>query len=356
MKQGNNTYAISEIAELRLPNNHSSDTKKLSHNYHNGVQTFHNTQLVGHSAQSSRGTTLGVTPMLGTQIIQPGSPEAVDQNDIEPSHSSKVLKALTLHTPDEVARTNINRTKFCPNCKKELPKDYNVYLPPPIYFYEFLSECPLPWLHYGYCKPCLEAARLAGNTITEHITQCEALVGFCYTGEHENLIEHYRVTEAKLENNNNKPLTLSGISHLDTNPNSSHVNNNYKTSPKSRSSNTSVIKASESQHSSPNPYFRKNPTEYCQKCKNEVSENLDVFLPSSIQIFDFLVECPKPWLHYNYCTPCLELARLTHTGTAIVDHIMQCEALFGQCWAGQHESHIAHYKNTETGSNKSSSQ
>ena len=54
---------------------------------------------------------------------------------------------------------------------------------------------------------------------------------------------------------------------------------------------------------------------------------------------DFITECPKPWLHYNYCTPCLELARHSSTGTVITEHIAQCEALYGQCWDGQHEEH-----------------
>ena len=107
---------------------------------------------------------------------------------------------------------------------------------------------------------------------------------------------------------------------------------------------------SNSEHSSPSPYFRTNPEEYCQNCKNEVSEDLEVFLPTPpIQMRDFITECPTPWLHYNYCTPCLELARHSSTGTVITDHIAQCEALYGQCWDGQHEEHIAHYQHTEAG-------
>ena len=54
------------------------------------------------------------------------------------------------------------------------------------------------------------------NPITYH-----SMRGVCFTGEHENLIKHYKVIEAEFENNDNKPLTLFGISHLDTNPNSS---------------------------------------------------------------------------------------------------------------------------------------
>ena len=44
--------------------------------------------------------------------------------------------------------------------------------------------------------------------------------------------------------------------------------------------------------------------------------------------------------------PCLEAARLKGT-EIITEHITQCEALFGQCWEGEHEKHILHYQHTE---------
>ena len=88
-----------------------------------------------------------------------------------------------------------------------------------------------------------------------------------------------------------------------------------------------------------------NPEEYCQKCKNEVSEVTSLQLPRPVQFFDFITECTGPWLHYGYCLSCLEAARLN--GTEILDHITQCDALVGHCWEGEHESHIEYYRHTE---------
>ena len=85
------------------------------------------------------------------------------------------------------------------NCKNELPDDFDVTLPPPIYFYDFLAECPSPWLHYGYCTPCLVVARFTNNTtITEHIARCPALLDQCFEGEHEELISEYKQKETEL--------------------------------------------------------------------------------------------------------------------------------------------------------------
>ena len=43
-----------------------------------------------------------------------------------------------------------------------------------------ISSPNAPWLHYGYCTPYLEVARVDNTeSITEHITQCEALSGQC---------------------------------------------------------------------------------------------------------------------------------------------------------------------------------
>ena len=94
-----------------------------------------------------------------------------------------------------------NSETFCQNCKNELPDDFNVILPPPVYFYDFLAECPSPWLHYGYCTPCLVVARFTNNTsITEHIAQCPALLDQCWDGEHEDHISEYKEKEAELAN------------------------------------------------------------------------------------------------------------------------------------------------------------
>ena len=92
-----------------------------------------------------------------------------------------------------------NSETFCQNCKNKLPDDFNVILPSPIYFYDFLAECPSPWLHYGYCTPCLVVARFTNNTsITEHIARCPALLDQCWDGEHEDLISEYKEKEAEL--------------------------------------------------------------------------------------------------------------------------------------------------------------
>ena len=39
--------------------------------------------------------------------------------------------------------------------------------------------------------------------------------------------------------------------------------------------------------SSPSPYYRTDPKEYCQKCKNEISEAPNLELPVPVQFFDF---------------------------------------------------------------------
>ena len=137
------------------------------------------------------------------------------------------------------------------------------------------------------------------------------------------------------------PAPLLNLKEYEENYNPTHIDSSPAQSP------------SNSELSSPereSRRFRTNPEEHCQNCKNEVSEDLEVFLPTPpIQMRDFITECPTPWLHYNYCTPCLELARHSSTGTVITEHIAQCEALYGQCWDGQHEEHIAHYQHTEAG-------
>ena len=68
-------------------------------------------------------------------------------------------------------------------------------------------------------------------------------------------------------------------------------------------------------------------------------------LPCPIQFFDLLTKCPSPWLHYGYCTPCLEDSRLT--GTDILNHIIHCETLFKRCQDNKLASHIELYQRTE---------
>ena len=95
-----------------------------------------------------------------------------------------------------------NSEKFCQNCKNEILDDIDVSQPSPVYFYDFLAECPSPWLHYGYCTPCLVMARFINKTsIIEHIKQCPAFLDKCWEGEHESLIDEYEQKEAELGKN-----------------------------------------------------------------------------------------------------------------------------------------------------------
>ena len=140
--------------------------------------------------------------------------KTIDQNfNLPPIHSSNNLspnsEAFESSAPPSTPNNSAshshlsssgpaykNSEKFCQNCKNQLPDDFDVTLPPPVYFYDFLAECPSPWLHYGYCTPCLVVARFTNSTnITEHIAQCPALLDQCWDGEHENLIAEYEQKE-----------------------------------------------------------------------------------------------------------------------------------------------------------------
>ena len=266
---------------------------------------------------------------LPSNNTSPGS--SISDNLAAPSiPSSSGTKASNSQPPVTSPRYRKNCEKCCQNCKNEVPEDLDIEIPSPVYFYDFLSECPSPWLHYGYCRPCLEVARHTDRTqITQHIAECPAFIDQCWDGEHESLIAHYEKTESEnLKYDQNDNIPPSSIS--------THMH-----SSKSESNAPSPC----SNHSSPSPYFRTNPDEYCQNCKNEISAVV-VQLPCPVQYFDFITECPSPWLHYGYCTPCLENARLKGT-KIITEHITQCEALYGQCWENEHENHILHYQHTE---------
>ena len=122
-------------------------------------------------------------------------------NALESSPHSLILNTTESPLQDSPSGPDSRRNseKFCQNCKNELPDDFDVTLPPPIYFYDFLAECPSPWLHYGYCTPCLVVARFTNNTtITEHIAHCPALLNQCFEGEHEDLITEYEQKETEL--------------------------------------------------------------------------------------------------------------------------------------------------------------
>ena len=106
------------------------------------------------------------------------------------------------HSSPGTSSHSKNSEKFCQNCKNEIPDDIDVSQPSPVYFYDFLAECPSPWLHYGYCTPCLVMARFINKTsIIEHITQCPAFLDKCWEGEHESLIDEYKQKEAELGKN-----------------------------------------------------------------------------------------------------------------------------------------------------------
>ena len=144
--------------------------------------------------------------------------------------------------------------------------------------------------------------------------------------------------------------TPAVISQVDTSKTSQHIealdqnynmptNNSFSHSENSPGSPTTT----QASHSPSSP---SDPEKYCQNCKRELYEDLDVFLPLPVYMFDFIAQCPSPWLHYEYCTPCLEVARFNSTN--ITQHIAQCTALLDQCWDGEHEGHIEHYKEKET--------
>ena len=124
----------------------------------------------------------------------------VDQNentqpDIDP-HTEDSVPLVDNLSPGSCT----DPEKYCQNCKSKVTDlmDMDVQLPSPIYFYNFVNNCPSPWLHYGYCTPCLEVARFTNSAdIINHITHCEVLVGECWDGEHENHIEHYKLTESE---------------------------------------------------------------------------------------------------------------------------------------------------------------
>ena len=93
-----------------------------------------------------------------------------------------------------------------------------------------------------------------------------------------------------------------------------------------------------SNNSSPGPRNHTDPEKICQNFKSEISDDNDVQLPCLIYYYSFVNECSSPWLHYGYCTPCLEVVRFTNSKD-IIDHITHYDVLVGQCFDGEHESH-----------------
>ena len=94
------------------------------------------------------------------------------------------------------------------------------------------------------------------------------------------------------------------------------------------------------------------PESLCNNChKQPEYDDIDMDLPPPIHEPSFIHECPSPWLHYGYCTACLEVARFESSqrgqGNAILEHIAQCPGLLNQCFTGFHEEHIEMYTERE---------
>ena len=90
----------------------------------------------------------------------------------------------------------------------------------------------------------------------------------------------------------------------------------------------------------------------CNNCHNKPeNDDIDMDLPPPIYEPNFIRECPSPWLHYGYCTACLEVARFESLqrgqGNTIIEHIAQCPGLLNQCFTGYHEEHIKMYTERE---------
>ena len=232
------TLSLKEIAQLRQKQSssetpvtpdsdiltHKSDFEKSSSSSH-----FHLSQLCSPSettAHSSSSETVAPSLSYGTTSLSSSSDtsafsfspavisqvdtsktskniEALDQNENlppnkSPSHSENSPVSPTATQASHSPSSHTDPEKYCQNCKKELYDDLDVFLPLPVYMFDFIAKCPSPWLHYEYCTPCLEVARFNSTNITQHIAQCTALLDQCWDGEHESHIEHYKQKEAEL--------------------------------------------------------------------------------------------------------------------------------------------------------------
>ena len=77
------------------------------------------------------------------------------------------------------------------------------------------------------------------------------------------------------------------------------------------------------------------PESLCNNCHNKPeNDDIDMDLPPPIYEPNFIHECPSLWLHYGYCSTCLELARFESLrrgqGNAIIEHIAQCPGLLNK--------------------------
>ena len=160
------------------------------------------------------------------------------------------------------------------------------------------------------------------------------------------------------QSSSNASLSYKTNSHLEKNNNDNMPQNtsSIKSPPlsstdESFSNLTHDGTESHSQYSKPATSHSKNSEKFCQNCKNEIPDDIDISLPSPVYFYDFLAECPSPWLHYGYCTPCIVMARFINK-TSIIDHIAHCPAFLDQCWEGEHKSLIAEYEQKEAGFGK----
>ena len=78
--------------------------------------------------------------------------------------------------------------------------------------------------------------------------------------------------------------------------------------------------------------------------KKPENDDIDMDLPPPVYEPNFVHDCPSPWLHYGYCTACLEVARFESLqrgqGNAIIEHIAQCPGLIDYAWPSEHEKYI----------------
>ena len=208
--------SLQEITKLRQSSGPlaSSDTPHLDTSEHLPSPRYYSSPGTPPPSSSQSGTSTRNVQSSKT-LRSHMKVKTIDQNfNLPPIHSSRNLSpnseafessappstpnnsASHSHLSSSGPALDKNSEKFCQKCKNQLPDDFDVTLPPPVYFYDFLAECPSPWLHYGYCTPCLVVARFNNSTnITEHIAQCPALLDQCWDGEHENLIAEYEQKE-----------------------------------------------------------------------------------------------------------------------------------------------------------------
>ena len=103
--------------------------------------------------------------------------------------------------------------------------------------------------------------------------------------------------------------------------------------------------SSRSSQSSPSLIDVTNPEQFCSNChKKPENDDIDMDLPPPVYEPNFVHDCPSPWLHYGYCTACLEVARFESLqrgqGNAIIEHIAQCPGLIDYAWPSEHEKYI----------------